>query len=392
LIELRTGWKKEINPGFHYGYVILLISILIVTGAMGFGRFGYTTILPSMKEGLLLNNTQMGNIATGNLIGYALFSLIGGFLAVRFSTRKVVSCSMLLTGLAMFFTGTAGSFVQAVALRFLTGFGSAGCNIPIMGLVSAWFTPRRRGVAAGFVGGGSGAGSLVTGFLVPGVISAWPQNGWRLSWFILGGIVVLLGFLSGVLLRNRPSEKGLMPIGGYPAADFSREPEQSPEISRINWSRVYLSPRLWHLGFVYLLFGFAYIIYATFFSVAMINDKGLTQQQGMIWSLVGVIGIFSGIMWGAVSDLIGRKYAMSMIFALQSVSFFLFAVSHNPGVLYLSAILYGFTGFSMGAVVAAACGDYVGPQLAPAAFGFWYGYSFPCHQPGSLPICGRLPG
>ncbi|MFZ5898025.1 MAG: hypothetical protein ACOYU7_02395 [Bacillota bacterium] len=70
-------------------------------------------------------------------------------------------------------------------------------------------------MAAGFLVGCSGFGFLITGFLVPRVIAASPDSGWRLSWFILGGTVILLAGLSSLLLQNKPSEKGCRPIGGF---------------------------------------------------------------------------------------------------------------------------------------------------------------------------------
>ncbi len=389
-IQPETG-TGGVRTRFNYSWVILVTGILTVMGALGFARFGYATILPSMREGLLLNNTQMGVIATGNLVGYTVFSVVGGFLASRFGPRIVISCGLLLTGATMFLTGTAGGLAGVVAFRFLTGIGSAGSNIPVMGLISAWFTPERRGMAAGFLVGGSGFGFLITGFLVPGIITAYPQNGWRLSWFILGGVVVLLGVLGWILLRNNPAEKGLTPAGVRPedqlrepsgapvgcmsetatsAGALNERPDKTGEHGAISWSKVYGSPALWHLGLVYLFFGFSYIIYGTFFSAAMVSDKGFSQAQaGAIWSTIGVIGIFGGILWGVASDWLGRKYALAVVFGLQAVSFFLFAVAGGVSTLYLSAFLYGLSAFSIPGIVAAACGDYMGPRLAPAALG-----------------------
>ncbi|MEW6458944.1 MAG: YbfB/YjiJ family MFS transporter [Bacillota bacterium] len=384
-----SGVDPGRKSGLHYGYVILAVGFLVVTGALGFARFGYATILPSMKVGLSLSNTQMGLIASGNLIGYASFSLIGGFLAARFGPRLVIGGSMLLAGATMFLTGTAGGFGQAVALRFLTGLGSAGSNVPVMGLVSAWFAPRRRGMAAGILVGGSGMGFLVTGFLVPRLVAAWPGEGWRLSWFALGGAVFLIGLLAALFLRNRPSEKGLASIGEFPAVPSppprtpvaganegpgagtgNSRPHASGDGRTVSWGSVYASPALWHLGTVYLFFGFSYIIYGTFFCEAMVADKGFSQSQaGAVWSLVGLMGIFSGILWGSASDHIGRRPALAAIFALQAFCYFLFATAHTSQVLYLSAVLFGLTAFSIPGVVAAACGDYVGPRLAPAALG-----------------------
>lgn len=209
----KEGGGPAGRPAFHYGYVILLVGILTVTGALGFARFGYTTILPSMKAGLGLTNAQMGFIATANLVGYTVFSLLGGFLASRYGPRLIIAYSMFLAGATMVLTGLSRGFAAALFFRFATGLGSAGSNIPVMGLVSAWFAPRRRGMAAGFQVGGSGVALVVTGFLVPRLIAARPVDGWRVSWFVLGGLVVVLGVLSYLFLRNSPAEKGLLPVG-----------------------------------------------------------------------------------------------------------------------------------------------------------------------------------
>lgn len=370
--------------GFHYGYVIIITGILTVTGALGFARFGYATILPSMKASLLLNNAQMGMIATGNLIGYTAFSLIGGFLAARFGPRLIIGFSLFVTGATMFLTGLAGGFTTAVVFRFLTGLGSAGSNVPVMGLLSAWFAPNRRGLAAGFLVGGSGIGFFVTGFLVPKIIASWPQDGWRYNWFILGILVLLFSAIGYTFLRNNPAEKGLSPIGASPedrlpvsgGASVARPAEAAASAAvpaggkGLAWGSVYASPALWHLGLVYLFFGFSYIIYGTFFSAAMVSDRGFTQgQAGALWSLIGFIGIFSGIVWGAVSDQIGRKYTLAIVFGLQAVSYYLFSAGHGAAALNVSAVIYGLTAFSIPGVVAATCGDYVGSRLAPAALG-----------------------
>lgn len=377
------------KAGFHYGYIILITGILTTTGALGFARFGYATILPSMKASLLLTNAQMGMIATGNLVGYTAFSLIGGFLAARFGPRLIIGFSLFVTGATMFLTGLTGGFASAITLRFLTGLGSAGSNVPVMGLVSAWFAPRRRGVAAGFLVGGSGIGFFVTGFLVPKVIATWPQNGWRFNWFILGVLVLLFSLICYLFLRNNPAEKGLSPIGAEPAVPLAQPDETAASHAAgvagtaagstqsaptdgkgLAWGSVYASPALWHLGLVYLFFGFSYIIYGTFFSAALVSDRGFSQgEAGALWSLIGVIGIFSGIVWGAISDFLGRKYTLAIVFGFQAVCYFLFSAAYGNTALNVSAVIYGLTAFSIPGVVAATCGDYVGSRLAPAALG-----------------------
>ncbi|MDP2840567.1 MAG: YbfB/YjiJ family MFS transporter, partial [Syntrophales bacterium] len=90
---------------FHYAWIVVGAGTIGVMGALGLGRFGYTVILPAMKDGLGLNYGQMGLLGTGNLIGYLFFSLLGGFLASRYGTKIVAVLSLTLMTAALMLTG-----------------------------------------------------------------------------------------------------------------------------------------------------------------------------------------------------------------------------------------------------------------------------------------------
>jgi fucose permease len=81
---MRTTNSKK-SPRFHYAWVVLTVGTLVVFGALGLARFGYTMLLPAMQAGLGLDNTQAGGLATANLVGYLVLSVAGGALAVRYT-------------------------------------------------------------------------------------------------------------------------------------------------------------------------------------------------------------------------------------------------------------------------------------------------------------------
>ena len=66
------------DHSFHYAWIVLVMGTLVVFGALGLARFGYTTVLPSMQKSLAMDNSQAGLLATGNLAGYLILSMIGG--------------------------------------------------------------------------------------------------------------------------------------------------------------------------------------------------------------------------------------------------------------------------------------------------------------------------
>lgn len=137
----------------------------------------------------------MGFISTSNFIGYLISVLISGLIANRIGARKLIFIALSLIGVTMILVSRAQSFDQALILYTLTGIGSGAANIPMMGLVSSWFTKKRRGRAAGFIVIGSGFAIILSGKLITFINSIYASDGWRISWLILGFAVILIAFL-----------------------------------------------------------------------------------------------------------------------------------------------------------------------------------------------------
>ncbi len=340
---------------------------------MGLARFGYTVVLPSMQAGLGMDNTAAGGLATANLIGYSTLALLGGALASRFGPRVVITGGLLLAAAGMVLTGLANGFGTAAFWRFVTGMGSGAGNVPAMGLLAAWFGARRRGLASGVAVAGSSLALIALGPTVPRVIAAVGADGWRVSWFLFAAVTVGLAVTSWVVIRDDPRLVGLRPLGGDTTGAYERGGVQTEATrgSGLRWGLVYRSPAVWHLGVVYVAFGFSYIIYMTFFSKHLIQGGGYTPAQaGNLFMVMGWSSLFCGVLWGGVSDRIGRKWALVIVYLIQATSFALFDLWPAPPGFLVSAVLFGLTAWSIPAIMAAACGDALGSRLAPAALGF----------------------
>jgi MFS family permease len=352
----------------HYGFVVLGLVILVVFGALGLARFGYTSILPAMQEALQLSNTQTGVLQSWNLLGYLVTVVIAGVLAARFGPRGVISVALLVVSAGMALTGLIPTFRAACVGRFLAGMGGAGSNVPAMALVSAWFGARRRGMATGLAAAGSSVGLIVTGPLIPAILQRGGEEGWRACWYVLAALSLTVFAAAALFLRDRPAEKGLRTIGES-EAERNSSPATAPA-SSLNWGSVYRSRLLWKLAAIYFGFGFSYIIYSTFFVRYLTGEAGFSRTgAGALWLQIGVVSIVSGLLWGSVSDRCGRRAALLWVFGLQGAAFVLFGLSREGWSVYLSSALFAITAWSVPALMAALCGDLFGARLAPAALG-----------------------
>jgi len=352
----------------HYGWIVVAMGTLTTVGAHGFGRMAFTPILPHMIDGLKLSYTQSGILGTGNFLGYLTFALIGGFLAAKYGTRIVISCSLVVMGITMILTGISESFEFALVMRIVTGLGNGGAYVPAMVLGSAWFSIGRRGLATGIVTSGIGLGTLVSGLVVPGILEVYGEEGWRFSWYWLGGTVLVIAGIGGLFIRSRPEEIGLAPVG---SRSPSEEPLRGGGANSLNWGLIYRVKEVWHLGIVYFMYGFSYIIYMHFFSTYLEKEMRLASAHaGALWAWAGGLSIFCGIVWGGISDLIGRKYGAALAYLTLAFSYCVFALYRSTPGFFLSAVVFGITAWSIPTIMAAAAGDYVGPRLAPAGLGF----------------------
>ncbi|HPU29204.1 MAG TPA: MFS transporter [Syntrophorhabdaceae bacterium] len=351
---------------FHYAWVIAFTGTVVVLLAHGFGRMSYSIILPSMKEGIGLTYTESGLIGTGNFIGYLFLCFLGGSLAVRFGSRKIIFVSLIVMGLSLFATGLSNSFITAFLMRLITGMGNGSAYIPMLALPALWFSKNKRGLATGIITMGTGIGLFLNGVLLPPIIGK-ASDGWRYAWFTLGVILIVTSFFCYALLRDNLKEMNTTMYG---------EEEFEKRIFNIDkplatWIVLIKEIELWKLGLVYFMYGISYIVFLTFFVAYLTGEIGYTYKNaGKIFATFGLCSIISGVIWGWISDIFGRNIGLFFASFVLACSYVLSILWKNTLVLYASAIIFGLTISSIPTIMAAAAGDVTGGKLAPAALGF----------------------
>ncbi len=346
--------------------MIAFTGTIVVLLAHGFGRMSYSVILPSMKEGIRLTYTELGLIGTGNFIGYLCLCFLGGSLAVRFGARKIVFISLIIMGLSMFATGLSNSFITAFLMRLITGMGNGGAYIPMLALPALWFSKNKRGFATGIITMGTGIGLFLNGTLLPPIIGK-SNDGWRYAWFFLGAVLIVTSFFCYALLRDNPREMNTTMYG----EDEVETRYFNVDNTLATWIILIKEIELWKLGLVYFMYGISYIVFLTFFVAYLTGEMGITfKKAGEIFAILGLCSIISGIIWGWISDIFGRKMGLFLASLVLAFSYLLSICWKDIIGIYLSAIIFGITISSIPTIMAASAGDVTGGRLAPAALGF----------------------
>jgi len=278
------------SPAFR-PFPLAIGGLISLAVAMGVGRFIYTPILPFMFEDLGLSKSEAGLIASANYVGY----LLGAVLAATHlpgSRRAWLLGSLLVSGLTTAGIGLVSDPVAFSLLRFIGGATSAFVLLFASALVLERLRAAGMDRYATLYFAGVGVGITISAVLVS--VLAAMDVGWRGQWISSGVISVALVLVVARLVPDRDEPKPSTTGGS---------------------SRNGLIP----LATAYFLFGFGYVITATFLVAIVRASDEIRPLEPYIWIIVGLAAAPSVIVWNWVAGRTSVIRAYSIACAVQAV-------------------------------------------------------------------------
>ena len=202
-------------PHVYYGWAVLLAGVLgsfatVATQGPIMGIF-----FRPIQEDLGWSALTLSGGFVGGTIAGGLASPWVGRLLDRRGGRAVIVTAGAVIALCM-----VGLWLMTEPWHFWLLFGAArgsavgGVSLGTMVGLASWHV-RRRGRVIGMIGTGQRAGQALLPLPILAIMLAF---GWREAWLALAGLVVLLLIVpSGVLVRRRPEDYGILPDGELPA-------------------------------------------------------------------------------------------------------------------------------------------------------------------------------
>jgi MFS family permease len=204
-VENRESGKR------HYGYVIVLCMALIMGVNVGLVMSTAGIFYQPVSSDLGVSVGKLGIYMSCNFLSSTLMLSVAGRLMDKYSARMLLTLSSAVLGLTVGCMGLfnavwqfyiAGSVI-GVTLAFLLYL-----SFPTM--INRWFKSR-VGFFFGICSAASGIGGILFNPLGGYLIT---HYGWRTTYMLFGGIILLLVTpIIGLLLRNYPEEMGLLPYG-----------------------------------------------------------------------------------------------------------------------------------------------------------------------------------
>ena len=276
----------------------LLGSLCVLTYA---DRICIAVAAPRLQTELHLDAQDWGYVTGAFSIAYMLFEIPGGYLADRFGARSMVARIVLWWSAFTALTGAVSSFAALLLVRFLFGVGEAGAYPTASTSIFQWFSLERRGRAFGIIFLCTQLGSALTPFLI---VPLQMHFGWRLSFYVFGGVGVLWTAVWWTAYRNRPvqmpgiSRAELDEIGTIGAATTHEFP----------WKALLTSRDVWAVSASACGYFFAYYFFIFWLPLYMINARGFTESESRLSSAPFLLAAVTTLSGGLARDYGLRRF------------------------------------------------------------------------------------
>lgn len=323
-----TSCNAEATIARHAPAVAIALSLGSAI-ALGFARFSYALLLPSMKLDLAWNFAQAGAMNTANAFGYLVGAIAFARLSRRWASRTSFVTGCFATALLMAVSGAFTDTNALLILRVVTGAASALVFVSggVLAARLASLSPRRAGLIIGLYYGGTGWGIVMSSILVPITIAPVP-HGWRYAWFALAAACVASSLIAVAAARRIERE----------------QPSVAPERATDAMRGDAIPRRRYALALAgYACFGIGYIGYMTFI-VALLRTAGMSDAVVTgFYMLLGVATIVSARIWSGLLDRMRGGQALALLNALLAVATVIPAMIAHPLAAFASGALFGAT-------------------------------------------------
>ena len=326
--------SKQKKHMFHL--VVITIAGAMIYGLPYFRSYFYDAYLETYN----LTNTQMGTF--GSMFGiFGMISyLFGGVVADMVSTRKLMSVSLVLTGLGGLLHLLNPSYIMLLGIYALWGFTSLFAFWPsLLKSLREIANDNEQSKAYGFMDGGRGIVYAIDGVAIVSIFGYFSKVSSDLAG--LNGVItyysivaIVLGVLLFILMKD-----------SKPSAETLESAPKQEKISVAQVLEVIKMPAVWILSSI-LCCTYVMNIAFYYFTPYATSNFGMAATAGAIVTIaaqyVRPVASFGG---GIIADKLGRSKVMYVTFAMMAIGTFLMVIMNNmSSTLFIALCIMIYAG------------------------------------------------
>ncbi|MGD0349484.1 MAG: MFS transporter [Verrucomicrobiota bacterium] len=283
--------------------------------------------ISTMMKDLLMDDRMKGEAAGIFFFGYLLLQIPGGYLASRWSARKLISLCLIAWGACAVGCGLAHSFRQFEVMRFFLGVAESAVFPATLVLLASWFPRAER----------ARANAYWNLFQPLAVAGSAPLTGWLLKMYDWHQMLILEGMLPIVWLpiwwfciRDHPREAKWISAGEreHLETTLQREQAELESPAKVSLGARLFQPAIFIMIALYFLHNCAVYGCMTFFTTGLKGQGFDALQYGLLFAVPYAVTAVVMIMVSRHSDKtrerrghVAAVYAMSGISLILSVVF-----------------------------------------------------------------------
>lgn len=306
----------------------------------------YAMVIVAIMTEMQLGPAQAGLLTTVTLVASGIGGMLFGLIADRWGRKNSLTLSILTYSVFTAACGFSENLTQLMIFRFFLGLGMGGEWTAGAALVTESWPAKHRGKAMGLV-----QSCWALGYALAAVVTALilPNYGWRVVFF-----VGILPALFTLWIRHGVEESSLWLK--------QRADDKMKNKKRNVMANLGLLFSDEHRRNTLLAFGLSLMHLFTYWGLfswipgylALPPEKGgagLDLFKSSTWIIVMQVGGWFGyVLFGFISDTIGRKKSFIIFFLMATILVPIYATTRNPtALLCLGPFLVFFgAGFASG--------------------------------------------
>jgi MFS family permease len=334
MVSEKRSYSLRNGRGFFYGYFVAGASLFMISIIwavyFAFGVF----FKPILNEFGWTRAVTSGALSLAVIMSGLLTIAMGG-LTDRVGPRTVMTLCGLLLGSGFILMSQVRALLHLYLFYgILVGVGMSGSFVPLISTVARWFV-KRRGLMTGIVASGTGVGTLIGPLVASRLI---PIYGWRVSYALLGGVLMAVVVLFAQFTKRDPSQVSQIPYG----QNQIDQTKLNSKMEGLSLREAVCTLQFW--VFSGAVFCYGYCVYAIMVHIVPhATELGIsTIHAASILATIGGLSILGKILLGRLGDFIGNKPIIILGFILMSAASIWLVSARTQWMLFSIAGIFGF--------------------------------------------------